>query len=302
MSTSNKLSFPDITDRVWQRNLLRSTYLPFMQKAVLNAINDRGGYRVASDRRLGIVGCTASHATLARDIGVAAETVGRALRQLKKAGLVISTKQGCPGGSILEDKRICWSNLDALWQQQQENARPSHPEARRNDVVRVESGIDSDIHSDNEADIDSGARSDKTDKHLNNQESTPSSPPTQVLLFERLPEGWGRVAKALNARNVRARKQLCKALAKAGVPIALVLTMINTAGKDVTPAGLYHELSQIGPDDIEDFYVALEAKRELAKQIRFHGELEKVGEERIVAKLQKCGVLEFDQPSTKAPN
>lgn len=290
-SSQKELVFRDITARGWQLNLLRATWLPMIEKAVLIAIDGRGGHRPASDRRAGVVGCIASHATLANDIGAHEDSVGRALRKLKKAGLITATKRGCSGGSIIEDKRICWSNLDALWQEQNEAPDEVHPD--------IETDIDSGIHPDNDSDIDPDARSDKTRKRGNEETNNPPPPTSPAKPSEpkrrtvpAIPEGWGRVAKVLKARKVRARKPLCRALAASGVPVGLALETIAQASADATPGALYFELEQLGPDDVEDW---IGRQRALAKQIRAAGERENVGEAAIVAMLKKNHALEFDE-------
>lgn len=290
-SSQKSLVFRDITDAGWQRQLLRGVCLPTMQKFVLQAINNRGGHRPIADRRPGIFGCTASHAKLGEDMNVDEETVGRAIRALKKAGLIDAEKRGCHGGSIFEDKRICWSNLDALWQEQQEALSPR---------AVHETDSETDSHSDSETD----SAPDKVNKCVSVKDPPPLIPSeasaTSVAKPPALPEGWGKVRKALQAKTfaVRTRdgkiveqklaaplRKLCERLAASGVPPALALKVIDATSRDATPAGLYNALLDLGPDDVEEW------RRELAARIRAAGEAEGRTEAEIVACLQKNRVF-----------
>lgn len=320
-----RIAFRDITDRGWQLQLIRSTWLPVMQKAVLIAIDSRGGYRAISDQRPGVVGCTASHATLAHDIGAHEDSVGRALRALKKLGLIDAQKRGCSGGAIIEDKRICWSNLDDLWQRQQEEVAPkSHPELPDKKGEKGDKRIETDIHPDIETDIDSDIHPDappeEVDKRLNEETNYSLSPPEapardtrertisfltvqrrdgtlrpKILLgLRKMPppvrygEAWWKVIDAMDSRGITTPNELIERFIALQLSPKYVLHVLNESVK--RDGALYYALCDLRFEGFERW------RNKQVADIHEWGKLYNKTEAEIRAKLKEWGCPVDDPP------
>lgn len=275
MSDQRTLAFRDIADQGYRLHLIRATILPAAQKAVLRSIYDHGGHRAVGDNRGHVKGCFASHETIAVEVGFCVRTVGQAVRQLKAAGLIHARKIGQSGGAIIEDKRIVWSNLDALFAMQQGLDVPAEDESIDVEPPRRE-GIDPATHPAIETAshpaIDPATIAEETLETIKpkKQEPTPPSPPKPRTGagpdVDRLPEGWEGVFKTLVNRGVLKAKALCCELAGRGVPIALADKRITKAGANANGGALRVALRELGPDDVERWNAEQRARRRKAAQ------------------------------------